>query len=107
VSSTPATSPTRRDRETGYPATAADYCEAFVRAWQDRYEDRAVELSTAQIAATVFKIPPPLQYRNDSGPTGNGAVCTISDTARGNVRLVQLIITKATGQPGAITSATV
>jgi hypothetical protein len=107
VSSTSATSPTRRDRETGYPAAAADYCEAFVRAWQDQYEDRAAELSTAQIAATVFKIAPPLQYRNDSGPTGNGATCTISDTSRGNAKVVQLFITKPTGQPGAITSATI
>lgn len=105
--STPGMSPTRREKGTGYPASAGDYCAEFVRAWQDQYQDRAADLSTAQIAATVFKITPPVHYRNDWGPTGNGAACTIVDTDRGNAQVIKLFITKTTGRPGAITSVTV
>lgn len=107
VPTTPGTSPTRREKGTGYPASAGDYCAEFVRAWQDQYQDRAADLSTAQIAATVFKITPPDHYRNDWGPTGNGAMCTIADTDHGNAQVIQIFITKKTGQPGAITGVTV
>jgi hypothetical protein len=64
-------------------------------------------LSTASIAASVFKIAPPVHYRNDWGPTGNGASCTIIDTDRGNAQVIKLFVTKPTGQPGAITSVTI
>jgi hypothetical protein len=107
TASTPGTSPTPRGVGTGYPASASDYCAEFVRAWQDRYQARAADLSTAQIAATVFKITPPAHYRNDSGPTGSGAICTIVDADRSNAQVIKLSITKPTGQPGAITSVTV
>jgi hypothetical protein len=103
---TPA-SPTRRPEGTGYPAFAGDYCDEFVRAWQDQYQDRVADLSTAQIAATVFGITPPSHYRNDWGPTGNGAMCTITDTDRGNAQVIQIFVTKQTGRPGAITSVTI
>jgi hypothetical protein len=101
------TSPTPRETGTGYPASAGDYCAEFVRAWQDQYQNRAADLSTAQIAATVFKITPPVHFRNDWGPTGNGAVCTIVDTDRGNAQVIKVYITKTMGQPGAITSVVV
>src|SRR5215510_10399662 len=102
--STPSTSPSARPVEIGYPASAGDYCASFVRAWQDHYQNRAADLSTASIAATVFKIAPPVHYRNEFGPTGNGAACTIVDTDHGNAQVVKLFITKPTGQPGAITN---
>ena len=101
------TSPSARPTETGYPASAGDYCASFVRAWQDRYQSRAADLSTASIAVTVFKIAAPVHYRNEWGPVGNGAACTILDTDHGNAQVVKLFVTKPTGQPGAITSVTI
>jgi hypothetical protein len=104
IPTTPPTSASPRPTESGYPASAADYCAAFVRAWQDHYQNRAADLSTPSIAATVFKIAPPVHYRNESGPTGNGAACTIVDTDNDNAQVIKLFITKPTGRPGAITN---
>jgi hypothetical protein len=98
--------PTRRPEGSGYPYYAGDYCDEFVRAWQDGYRDRAADLSNADIAALVFQhTAPPANFRNDWGPTGNGAQCVILDPDRGNAVVVELQVTEPTSQAGAITDA--
>lgn len=89
----------------GYPYYAGDYCDEFVRAWQGGYRDRAADLSNEQIADLVFRASPPQHYRNEWGPTGEGAMCVILDTDSGNSQVVRLDVTGGTGRPGAITSA--
>ncbi len=106
TSSTPTAAPTSRSEGTGYPSGAGDYCDEFVRAWQDGYRNRATDLSNAQVVDTVFKLIPPTHYRNDWGPTGTGAQCTIIDLDRGNAQLIRLSV-RSTGKPGAITAVTV
>jgi hypothetical protein len=107
IPTTPSTAPSIQRPETGYPYFAGDYCNSFVRAWQGHYQNRAADLSTATIAATVFKITPPVHYHNYWGPVGEGAECTIVDTDQGNAQVIKLYVTKPTGQPGAITSVTI
>jgi hypothetical protein len=99
-----ASTPAPRPKGSGYPYYAGDYCDEFVRAWQDHYQDRAADLSSAQIAATVFKLISPVHYLNEWGPIGAGAMCTILDPDHGNSQIIQIFVTKPTGQPGAITS---
>jgi len=91
--------------ETGYPLIAGDYCDSFVRAWQNGHRERALDLSNSAIVDAVWQTPAPTNYRNQWGPAAKGALCNILDLDRGNALAVELTVGGQTTTAHAITAA--
>jgi len=93
LTGSPVASPTaKRSKDTGYYSSARDYCDAFMRAWQDGYRDRVVDLSNQTAPNLIFGKPAPTHYVNDAKPLSNGAVCDILDLDRARALAIKLTV---------------